>query len=143
MVDANYNRAMEGMRTVEDVLRFGSQSVARVARCRRIRHAIAATVEGLSTHRAVRISARDTRQDVGRRAMARRSAPADILWDNLQRTKEALRVLEECARALKPRAAARFQALRFRVYQVEYELATQQRTVRHHRSGRARKSVAS
>jgi hypothetical protein len=57
-----------------------------------------------------------------------------VVCINLQRTKEALRTLEECSRVIAPRETAAFQRLRFRAYEVERDLLLKVAALRHRRS---------
>ena len=132
LIDANANRALEGLRVCEDVVRFGLEAAPEFRRLRRLRHAIADAVTRLPVTSRDRVIARDSRQDPGRRAAAGRLQNLEhMLVVNLQRVKEALRALEECARLFGPRHTASFQRLRFDVYDLERRLMLQLDTVRH------------
>lgn len=132
VVDANANRALEGLRVCEDVARFCLESASLFTRCRRLRHAIAASVRRLPVEPHHLLRARASGHDVGRRARAEASPSVErMLVMNLQRTKESLRVLEECARLLAPDRTASFQRLRFRTYGVERELVLALAALRH------------
>ena len=122
VLDANTNRALEGVRVCEDIVRFSLQSPRRFAALRRLRHAIARAVRRLPLTPAALLQVRESRRDIGRQARATRVRSLDqLLLINFQRAKEALRVLEECTRMIAPRHTAVFQRLRFRIYQVERE----------------------
>jgi thiamine-phosphate pyrophosphorylase len=132
VVDANANRALEGLRVCEDLARFYLDSARLFARCRRLRHAIAAAVRGLPMPLEALVRARASGGDVGRRARGGVSPSVErTLLMNLQRTKESLRVLEECARIVAPTRTAAFQRLRFRTYGVERELVLALAALRH------------
>ena len=78
------------------------------------------------------IHARASGRDIGRRAVSGRVGSLErACLINLQRAKESLRVLEECARYLAPRQAGAFQRLRFRTYEVERALLFALATLRH------------
>jgi len=131
VLDANANRAMEGLRVCEDLVRFCRGSARRTQQLRALRHAVAAQVRRLPVNARDLALARDSRQDVGRRL---RAAPIrsieHLLLINLQRAKEALRVLEESSRLVAPHQTNQFQALRFRTYDVERDLLIDLATVR-------------
>ena len=132
LIDANTNRALEGTRVCEEIVRFSVGDVRAWRRLRRLRHAIAQAVESLPVDLRQRLTARNSVGDMGRRARGERVASAEqLLVQNLQRVKEALRVLEECGRLLAPHRAAEFQRLRFRVYEVERVLLLGVAPVRH------------
>jgi thiamine-phosphate pyrophosphorylase len=123
IVDANANRALEGVRVCEDIVRFHFGSSSGFRRLRALRHGIAQAVRRLPVPPAELVRARDTGRDPGQRAPASRVDSLErILLINLQRVKESLRSLEECTRLLAPRHTAGFQHLRFRTYDVERQL---------------------
>ena len=132
IIDVNANRAMEGIRAAEEFVRFGLRDVRLTRQCRHLRHGIGHSAAQLPGGFTARVAARDVQRDVGRRAAPRRSrAWAALLGDNLQRTKESLRVLEECARVIGSSHAARFQRLRFHAYALEAAIHRRLAAVRH------------
>lgn len=132
MLDANINRAREGLRVCEDVVRFclsdtkkrqGGRFRPHAQRLRAVRHALDAAVRDLPVKPLELVRARDSRRDPGRRfASSSVESIERLLLLNLQRAKEALRVLEESCRMAAPRAHGAFQRLRFRTYDVERDL---------------------
>ena len=138
LLDANANRALEGLRVCEDIVRFHLGWAALYRRLRALRHAIAAAVNRLPVSRMDLIRARASRQDVGRTASSARVESLErLLAVNFQRAKESLRTLEECARLMEPRRRiaprhhAAFQRLRFRVYDTERAVLLKLAAVRH------------
>ena len=120
VVDANYNRAKEGLRVCEDVCRFVRDDQKATARFKKLRHDLtkAASVFGLKDI----VAARDIEKDVGRTTIAaesRRGSVADIFYANAQRVKESLRVLEEFSKLKSPGASVAFKKLRYTVYEIE------------------------
>ena len=133
MVDANANRALEGIRVCEDVVRFHLEAPRTFRRLRALRHAVARTVTQLPVGASELMGSRRSEQDVGRRAPTSRVASLErMLLINLQRTKESLRTLEECTRLVAPSRTPDFQRLRFRTYEVERDLLQSLETLRHH-----------
>ena len=131
LIDANANRALEGVRVCEEIVRFHFESPTLFRRARALRHAIAQTVNRLPVSPRELVGARESRRDVGNRAPAARVASLErLMVINLQRAKESLRTLEECARLISPQHTAAFQRLRFRTYEVERDLLLA--TLRHH-----------
>ena len=132
VLDANANRALEGLRVCEDIVRFHLGSGRVFRRARTLRHGVALAVGRLPVGTVERLRARDTRRDAGRRASAAPVASLErLLLINFQRAKEALRVLEECSRLIAPRQTAAFQRLRFRAYEVERDTLLRVDAVRH------------
>lgn len=132
LVDANLNRALEGARVCEDIVRFHLGDPRALRAMRRLRHAIAEAGRRLPFSARDLAAARDSRRDAGRRSPAGRVDSLErLLLINLQRMKEALRALEECARLVAPRACRVFQRLRFRTYDLERDLVLRVASVRH------------
>ena len=132
LLDANANRALEGLRVCEDVIRFHLGSARAFRKTRTLRHGVARAVRRLPVGAVALIHARESGRDVGRRAPASRVDSLErLLLINFQRAKEALRTLEEGSRLLAPRYAAGFQRLRFRAYEVEREALLRVEALRH------------
>jgi len=125
MLDANLNRLSEGLRVVEDILRFGRDSAALSGEARKMRHAFGKTLEKIAP-RSRLLAGRRSHADVGakRGKAGRRAGLADILAANLRRAQESARVLEEGARFLGSGPVTRaLQRLRYRVYELEAAVA--------------------
>jgi len=131
ILDANLNRAREALRVVEDVARLGRPVCAAEAeRLRGLRHAVAGLPVGWGIDAAALHGARDVAADPGAAAASASGADdPEVVGRNLARAAEALRALEEAARALAldPAPAA---ALRFAVYDVEVALRPSRRHTR-------------
>ena len=140
ILDANLNRAQEGLRVCEEVARFVLDARPLASQFRRTRHQLAAAVTALALSRLERAQARDSVRDVGRLAGTlnghRPANLADVLVANFQRVQEALRVVEEYAKLLRPKAAARFQSLRFAAYTLEKTTLARLAALRHSRPRR-------
>ena len=118
ILDANGNRAAEGLRVLEDVARFLLDDAALGERAKLLRH----EVRGLVPAEAA--GDRDTAGDVGTAITApdeqARARPVDLVRANAARVAEALRAGEEAAKLLGlPRAAAGLEQARYRAYQLE------------------------
>lgn len=132
LVDANANRALEGLRVCEEIVRFHYASRLLYRRLRALRHDVAEAVRRLPVGAGELVQARESGRDVGRSSPSSRVATLErLLLINLQRTKEALRTLEELSRVLAPRRSAAFQRLRFRTYDVERDLLLTLEALRH------------
>ncbi|MEI8011714.1 MAG: thiamine-phosphate pyrophosphorylase [Candidatus Omnitrophota bacterium] len=120
LVDANYNRAKEGLRVCEDIFRFVRDDREVTARLKQVRHGLTAAAD-IVGFKAI-LAARDIGHDVGRATIAEESARGsveDIFFANIQRVKESLRVLEEFAKLSDKKASMAFKELRYTVYEIE------------------------
>lgn len=120
LLDANGNRAREGLRVVEDLARLVWEDAAVQRRVKRLRHALRREEDRVPAAARSRAVERDPGARVTLRSESSRATWQDLAWANLRRTQEALRVLEEIAK-LKPRRldAGRFKRLRFEAYALE------------------------
>ncbi len=118
VLDANLNRAAEGMRVVEDYTRFILDDVHLTSQWKQLRHELAEIFATVPAHRL--LAARDTARDVGSRVTApdeyQRCGPAQVAAASQSRTEQALRCLEEYAKPLWPAVAPRVEQLRYRAY---------------------------
>jgi len=132
ILDANINRALEGLRVCEDLVRFHLGSESHYRRLRTLRHALTFQIRRLPVNPIAMLRVRNSRLDPGRLARASSVESLEhLLLINLQRVKEAIRVLEESSRLIAPRQALGFQRLRFRTYDVERDLLIRVATLRH------------
>jgi thiamine-phosphate pyrophosphorylase len=123
LLDANVNRAREGLRVVEDTARFVLGDAPAAKAFRGMRHALDRLVRA---HYRTLLAARRVESDSGRAnvsAVYEAGIPA-LLAANLKRAEEALRVLEEYGRLLSPQIVPKVQALRFEVYAWEKRIQT-------------------
>jgi len=122
IIDANLNRAREGLRVCEEVARFVLNSKSLTGKFKKMRHRVRDIYSSFPKKWKTAIGARNSKEDVGRHAspveMKRKSA-GDVFYANLQRTKESLRVLEEFLKLSDSRASNRFKRLRFDLYEIE------------------------
>lgn len=133
VLDANLNRAREGLRVCEEAARLVMEDVSLTRCCQRLRYSLDRAASLLPRDKLLR--ARDSRSDVGRPALrgaARRHRKVrDLAAANLKRVQEALRVLEEFSRLVKPSAGRAFGALRFKAYSLEQSFDFERKTLRH------------
>ncbi|MCU0641717.1 MAG: thiamine phosphate synthase [Candidatus Margulisbacteria bacterium] len=118
----NLNRATEGLRVVEEVCRFVLEDQQLTVKLKTLRGELSRIVPpSLLAHR-------DSQGDVGREPYTsdegRRAKVEDVFRANMKRAQEAVRVLEEFAKLLKPVYGQKFKALRFALYTLEKELAS-------------------
>jgi thiamine-phosphate pyrophosphorylase len=145
ILDANANRAAEGLRVVEEYCRFVLDDAHLSRICKTVRHGLTNTL--LKVGWEQRASARDTLGDVGI-IPTDRGTPADranaggeaavfsleqIAAANSERVKQALRAIEEYLKLSSAEAAARVESLRYQWYTLEKALiitaTSQQRLV--------------
>jgi len=124
MVDANFNRAREAVRVVEDFCRFALNSAPLSERAKQIRHRLSAAIDKLDAGRL--LSSRDTLGDVGvGKTVEKQLEPAN-LWDCLtagcKRLTEALRTLAEVTRTEDRAAAEAIEKLRYDAYTLEKDI---------------------
>ncbi|MBF0521557.1 MAG: thiamine-phosphate pyrophosphorylase [Candidatus Omnitrophica bacterium] len=120
IIDANLNRAKEGLRVCEDICRFVLDDKAATKDFKKIRHQITETICSLKLVDIIR--SRDIENDVGRQTTStelKREKVADIFFANVQRVKESIRVLEEFLKLFHKETAQDFKMLRYRIYAVE------------------------
>lgn len=130
-LDAAANRAREGLRVVEDFVRFSLDDAHLSRQLKELRHELTERLQDLD--RLGLVAARDTLGDVGTtiktaREQARK-LPLDIVQANCRRVGEALRTLEEFSKFVvsqlaDPRLPSHLEQLRYRLYTVEKALAT-------------------
>jgi len=125
ILDANLDRAREGIRVIEDWCRLGLQNKDLTATCKELRQGLAAW------HNPELRAARDTEQDPGTELThAQEEAREDvkaILQANFCRVQEALRVLEEYSKLYNPQMSIALKQMRYQVYTLEKSLITNQR----------------
>lgn len=137
ILDANFNRAKEGLRVCEDTCRFFCNDRSLTKRYKNVRHQLTDIAESLGILRA--LDARDIDGDVGKRSTAtelKRRTVADIFYANSQRVKESVRVLEEFAKLADRRPAGGLKKVRYRIYALEKAMARKIRIIPHSRQGR-------
>lgn len=131
ILDANFNRAGEALREIEDAARFGLNSSWLSARAKEVRHRLGAAPALLGLSPLELAAARDAQGDVGRPAensiTTSRQSSADVLVAAFKRLEQALRSLEEYSKLLSTAADPGFEAMRYAVYSLEkdYQLRLQ------------------
>lgn len=125
ILDANLDRAREGLRIIEEWCRLGINHKDLSEECKQIRQELA------GWHSWELRQARDTPGDVGTDLSHPqeevRESIEQLLQANLCRSQEALRVLEEYGKLYDPNMAAACKQLRYRVYTIESSLFSNHR----------------
>lgn len=120
ILDANLDRAREGLRIVEEWCRLGLNNGQLAAECKQLRQELA------SWHSLDLRLARDTTGDVGTALShpqeEKRSSLEHLLQANLGRIQEALRVLEEYGKLYQPEMGTACKQMRYRTYTLESHL---------------------
>ena len=120
ILDANLDRAREGLRIIEEWCRLGLNHQPLAEECKQIRQELG------QWHTWELRQARDTPGDVGTDITHPQEETRDsieqLLQANLCRAQEALRVLEEYSKLYNPQMATSCKQLRYRVYTIESNL---------------------
>ncbi len=133
ILDANFNRAREALRTMEEYCRFILNDPALSGRAKGLRHRLS-TAAG-AWERSALLTGRDSAADVGRgmrvEGQQSRKTLEDCFTAAAMRLSEALRVLAEFSQAACPAAAyAEFESIRFDGYDLEKAVAARFPAVR-------------
>ena len=120
ILDANLDRAREGIRTIEEWCRFGLNDEDATAQLKHLRQVLA------SWHSPQIRASRDTPSDVGTvlthdKEAARASLMA-LLQANFARVQEALRVLEEYGKLYNLDMSASAKQMRYQLYTLDSQL---------------------
>ena len=121
ILDVNLNRASEGLRVIEDGVRFVLNECRLTHEVREIRHCLTKKfkeIPGLDSGKL--LAAREAEEDVGKKLGGEeRENLKDLIRANFRRVEEAQRSLEEFGKLLSPALGQNFKELRFKVYSLE------------------------
>lgn len=120
LLDANLDRAREGLRVLEDWSRFALERPDLVARTKDMRQRLG--VLHRDSYKRARHTATDPAAGLAHPAQAERLVPAQVVAANAARVQEALRVLEEFGRLEAGALAAEAAAIRYALYDLEVDL---------------------
>lgn len=119
IIDANLNRAREGFRVVEDIVRFYLDDKKITSSLKKIRHEITDAAESAK----ILLLGRDSDEDIGKGFMpsieGKDKDLKGIVVSNFKRAEESLRVLEEISKIIIPKKSQIFKNMRFRAYTME------------------------
>lgn len=123
IIDANLNRAREGLRVCEDISRFTMPKKSLAGLLKNARHSTTRAVLS-SKNLALKklVSSRDVKKDLMKFSDLKRSKGnglSGVFMANIERAKESLRVLEECTKVIDEAASRRYRNIRFKVYEIE------------------------
>jgi len=143
IIDANLNRAREGLRVCEDIARLALENKHLSRTLKSARQGVVECEQTLNkAGRKALIKARDAQRDLGRHIKfdtSRKKDLKDLFQANMRRAQESLRVLEEFSVLVNKKATRGFKALRFKTYSVEKkadEILETVRRIRHRNSRR-------
>ncbi len=120
ILDANLDRAREGLRVIEEWCRFGLNRADLTEQCKHLRQDLA------RWHSDDLRAARDTPGDTGTALShpqeEQRAGIRQVLQANFCRLEEALRVLEEYGKVYDPLMGRAFKQMRYQIYTLESHL---------------------
>ncbi|QDT30524.1 thiamine phosphate synthase [Gimesia panareensis] len=125
-IDAAANRLREGLRVVEDFLRFTLDDAHLTRLLKSTRHQLTEALQFIGQESL--IASRDTLQDVGTAISSTsefdRPSLEHLVKANLKRVQEAARTLEEFGKLISVEAAAIFKQMRYALYTLEKSVLT-------------------
>ena len=116
-IDANFNRYKEGIRVVEDILRYEFNSPLS-KELKNLRHIHLPNYEEIIKHR-------DSINDILKPSIKdelKRTSLKDIIISNLKRAQESARVLEEIYKLIDIKTSEEFKNARYMLYNYEKEI---------------------
>ena len=124
IMDANFNRAREAARMMEEYCRFKLNDKSLSSKVKGVRHKLCAAYAKLDSEKL--IVSRDSSGDVGRGMVIgeqlKRGGLEDCFTAAAKRLSEALRVLAEMAQAINAEVCGIFEELRFEAYDLEKKI---------------------
>jgi thiamine-phosphate pyrophosphorylase len=136
VLDANFNRAREATRVLEDYCRFVLNDRFLTEQLKELRHELVRVLEKIPAH--LLTASRETQSDVGTSVSAHgeyeRSSLPQIAVVNGKRLQEALRSLEEFGKLFAADLGGEFEKIRYRSYTLERSLVV---------GGRSREKLSS
>jgi thiamine-phosphate pyrophosphorylase len=118
-IDANFNRFKEGLRVVEDILRYEFNSPL-AKEIKKLRHIKLPNYEEI-------ILSRDAHNDILKPTISselERKNIKDLIISNLKRAQESSRVLEEAYKLIDSTTSESFKNIRYKLYSLEKEILT-------------------
>ena len=115
--DANINRFKEGLRVVEDILRYEFNSPL-AKELKNLRHIKIPNYEEV-------IQYRDSQNDILKSSISselKRESIKDIIISNLKRAQDSARVLEEIYKLSDIKTSEKFKSARYKLYTLEKEI---------------------
>ena len=119
VIDANLNRLKEGIRVVEDIMRYRDNNKELSSQLKSLRH------KARINETKALLQNRDSINDVLRastKSEQKRSDILSILTANFKRAEESARVLEEIFKLEDIKQSENFKAIRYELYNLEKEI---------------------
>ena len=120
IIDANLDRAREGLRVIEDWARFGLGENDYVAKIKNYRQILGKN--HLEVYKQSRNYMEDQCKGLTHQEQIKRSAPEQIISSNAGRVQEALRVIEEFSRLHNHELSKIVSEIRYEIYTLEIDL---------------------
>lgn len=121
ITDANFNRAREACRLMEEFCRFVLNNKSLTERAKKLRHELSAIIGSIDSD--LLLASRDTKGDVGAGETVQNQMERQNLTDCFtaacKRLGEALRVLAEMLQTIDVSKAGQIERLRFEAYELE------------------------
>jgi len=120
IIDANLDRAREGLRVLEDWARFGIGKEKYVKRIKNFRQILGKN--HLEVYKQSRNHIEDKCKGLTHHEQINRKTPEQIISSNSARVQEALRVIEEFSRLKNYKLSKIASEIRYEIYTIEIEL---------------------
>ena len=117
--DANLNRLKEGIRVVEDILRYKDNNKILASKLKQLRH------QAKTSKYKQFLEQRDSLNDVlkpSTKSEQKRETLEDIIISNFKRAQESSRVLEEIFKLDDINESEKFKSIRYALYSLEKEI---------------------
>jgi len=119
IIDANFNRVREGIRVIEDGIRFYFENEEIYRKIKDFRHDFSKIVVECFGFEEMR-KTREAEKDIGKKFdKIKRETIKSTIEKNFQRVEEGIRTIEEYSKILKPSFSISFHNLRFKFYEIE------------------------
>lgn len=126
IIDANLNRGREGLRVVEDIVRFLLDDIELAEKLKSARHEITIIAKQLPVNDTELINSRNSQHDVGKDIKSSseiiRKDILQIATANIRRSQESMRVLEEISKLYDTKVSLEFKDLRYKLYELEKQV---------------------
>jgi thiamine-phosphate pyrophosphorylase len=120
IIDANLNRLKEGIRVVEDIMRYEFDNILIVKDLKDIRHQ--SILDDDINYLSFRDVNTDCLKDVTTTSEMTKSSIQNIITSNIKRAQESTRVLEEIFKLYNHKNSLMFKNIRYRLYDIEKEI---------------------
>ena len=120
LIDANLDRAREGLRVMEDWCRFGLKRKDFCIKIKDWRQQL-----GIFHHeiyRKARLTSVDPAMGISHPSQKKRTTPQEVFIANASRVQEALRVIEEFTRITDPKLSELASRIRYGTYEIEVKI---------------------